>query len=284
MVWPAVILFFIFSYLPMAGIVMAFQNFKPGLGFLNSPWVGLDQFRFLFGYDNFLKVLRNTLVFSLSKYVLNILIPFGFAILLNEVRNRRYKRTVQTIVYLPYFLSWVTLAGILLDMLSTQGLVNTVMARLGMERIMFLGDGFWFRLTVIFSDVWKSFGFNTILYLAALTTVSPDLYESAEIDGANRFRQTLHITIPSLVPITVVVATLALGGLLNANFDQVFNLYNPMVYEKADIIDTFVYRIGLLSGKYSLGAAVGLFKSFIGLILITISYRLAYRFTNYRIF
>ena len=284
MVWPALILLFVFCYVPMGGIIMAFQEFKPGLGFLKSPWVGLRQFAFLFSYDKFLLVLRNTLVLSLSKYVLNIVVPFGFAILLNEVRLKRFKRTVQTMVYLPYFLSWVTLAGILLDILATKGLANQILNGLGLKSVLFLGNGEWFRITVILSDVWKNFGFNTIIYLAALTTVSPELYESAEIDGADRFRQILSITLPSMLPITAVVATLALGGLLNANFDQIFNLYSPLVYEQGDIIDTFVYRIGLIAGKYSLGAAVGLFKSLIGLILIGVSYKLAYRYTSYRIF
>ncbi len=285
MVLPAVALAFVFSYLPMAGIVMAFQDFKAGLGFTGSPWVGLKHFRYMFENDYFMKITWNTMIFACSKIVLNLIIPFTFALLLNEVRHMGYKRSIQTLVYLPHFLSWVTLSGILIDLLAQTGIVNQFLTYLfGIKPIFFLGDGTWFRLTIIFSDVWKEFGFNTIIFLAALSGINPALYEAAEVDGASRMKQTLHITIPSLVPILIVVATLALGSVLNANFDQVFNLYSPMIYQQGDIIDTFVYREGLLSGQFSFATAVSLFKSVISLILIAISYRLAYKYAGYRIF
>jgi putative aldouronate transport system permease protein len=284
MVLPAAVFTFIFAYIPMFGIMMAFQNYKPRLGFLRSEWVGLEHFRYMLQNDYFLRIISNTLFFACIKIALNLLVPFVFALLLNEVRKSFVKRSVQTLVYLPHFLSWVILAGILIDVLSQTGIVNRFLGMFGIEPIFFLGEGNWFRFTVIVSDVWKEFGFSTIVFLAALAGVNPSLYEAAEVDGAGRWKQTVHVTIPALMPILVVVATLALGGVLNANFDQIFNLYNPLVYDKADIIDTFVYREGLLSGQFSFATAVGLFKSFISLVLIIVSYTLAYRFANYRIF
>ncbi|MFC5467205.1 ABC transporter permease [Cohnella suwonensis] len=285
MVLPAALLVFVFCYVPMAGIVMAFQDYKAALGFTHSPWVGLKHFRYMFENDYFIHITWNTLLFAGSKIVLNLIIPFVFALLLNEVRKMGYKRAIQTLVYLPHFLSWVTLSGILIDVLAQTGLVNQFLSNaFGIKPIFFLGDGAWFRLTIVFSDVWKEFGFNTIIFLAALAGINPSLYEAAEVDGASRWKQTLYITVPSLVPIAVVVATLALGNVLNANFDQVFNLYSPMIYRQGDIIDTFVYREGLLSGQFSFATAVGMFKSMISLVLIVISYRLANRFAGYRIF
>ncbi|MFS0838952.1 ABC transporter permease [Paenibacillus sp. 1P03SA] len=285
MVLPAAVLVFIFSYIPMSGIIMAFQDYKPALGISGSPWVGLKHFRYMWENDYFLKITWNTLFFAISKMVMNLIIPFFFALLLNEVRKMALKRTIQTLVYLPHFLSWVTLSGILIDMLAQTGLINQFLtAVFGIKPIFFLGDGSWFRFTIIFSDVWKEFGFNTIIFLAALSGINPSLYEAAEVDGAGRWKQTFYITIPALIPITIVIATLALGNVLNANFDQVFNLYSPLIYQQGDIIDTFVYREGLLSGQFSFATAVSLFKSFISLILIAVSYRLAYRFAGYRIF
>lgn len=285
MVLPAALLVLIFSYVPMLGNVMAFQDYKARLGFAHSPWVGFKHFHYMFTNDYFIKIIGNTLLFACSKVVLNLIVPFLFALLLNEVRKMGLKRSIQTFVYLPHFLSWVTLSGILIDVLGQTGIVNQLLTNaFGIKPIFFLGDGTWFRITIIVSDVWKEFGFNTIIFLAALSGISPALYEAAEVDGASRWKQTLNITIPSLLPILIVVATLAMGNVLNANFDQVFNLYSPMIYQQGDIIDTFVYREGLLGGQFSFATAVGLFKSVISLILIVFSYRLAYKFAGYRIF
>lgn len=285
MVLPAVISVFIFSYIPMAGILMAFQDYKANLGLTGSPWVGLKHFAYMLHNDYFLQITWNTVFFACSKIILNLIIPITFALLLNEVRNMGFKRSIQTLVYLPHFLSWVTLAGILIDLLARTGLVNQFLTGVfGIKPIFFLGEGSWFRFTIISSDVWKEFGFNTIVFLASLAGISPALYEAAEVDGANRWKQTMLITLPSLLPYIIVVATLALGNVLNANFDQVFNLYNPLIYQQGDILDTFVYREGLLSGQFSFGTAVNLFKSVISITLIVISYRLAYKFAGYRIF
>lgn len=285
MVLPAALLVLIFSYVPMAGNIMAFQDYKARLGFVHSPWVGFKHFHYMFTNDYFIKIIGNTLLFACSKVVLNLIVPFLFALLLNEVRKMGLKRSIQTFVYLPHFLSWVTLSGILIDLLGQTGIVNQLLTNVfGIKPIFFLGDGTWFRITIIVSDVWKEFGFNTIIFLAALSGINPALYEAAEVDGASRWKQTLNITIPSLLPILIVVATLAMGNVLNANFDQVFNLYSPMIYQQGDIIDTFVYREGLLGGQFSFATAVGFFKSVISLVLIVFSYRLAYRFAGYRIF
>lgn len=285
MLLPAVILTLIFAYIPMFGLVIAFQDFKPWLGFSQSNWIGLEHFRYLFSTPEYVQVIWNTVIIAGMKMVSGLIAPFTFALLLNEVRKAAFKRTVQTLVYLPHFLSWVILGGILLDMLSSEGLVNQFLgAVFGLKPIFFLGDGNWFRFIVVVSDVWKEFGFGTIVFLASLAGINPSLYEAAEVDGGNRWHQTLFITIPALIPITIVVGTLSLGNILNAGFDQIFNLYNALVFDKGDIIDTFVYRIGIIDGKFGFSTAIGLFKSVVGFVLIVAAYRLAYKLANYRIF
>ena len=286
MLLPSLIFLIIFNYIPMAGIIMALQDYKPWLGMTGSEWVGLDNFRELFAREDSIQVIWNTLIIASLKIVFNLAAPFTFALFLNEVRKQLFKRFVQTLVYLPHFLSWVILGGILTDILSTDGgIVNRVLTGwFGLQPIFFLGDGNWFRVTVVVSDIWKEFGFGTIVFLAALANINPSLYEAAEVDGASRWKQTLYITIPSLIPMAIVVGTLALGNILNAGFDQIFNMYNPLVYDKGDIIDTFVYRTAILNNEMGFGTAVGLFKSLISMVLIVISYRLAYKWANYRIF
>ncbi len=269
----------------MFGIVMAFQDYKPWLGFFNSAWVGLEHFRTMFEYDYARQVIWNTLVISILKMIFGLFVPITFALLLNEVYHMTVKRTIQTVIYLPYFLSWVILGGILLDLLSPDGgLVNQVIGLVGIDPIFFLGSNDWFRVTIVISDLWKETGFNTIVFLAAITAVNPSLYEAAVVDGADRWKQTLYITLPAMLPIIIVVGTLSLGNILNAGFDQIFNLYNPLVYQTGDIIDTYVYRVSLISGEFSYGTAVGLFKSVISLFLIVLGYRLAYKYANWRIF
>ncbi|WP_458126290.1 ABC transporter permease [Paenibacillus sp. Z3-2] len=284
MLLPAIIFLIIFSYVPMGGIIMAFQNYKPWLGISGSEWVGLDNFRYLFEREDSLQVIWNTLIIAVLKLIFNLFVPFVFAILLNEIRKMAIQRTIQTLVYLPHFLSWVILGGILIDLLSTGGLVNRVLGTFGLGPYFFLGDNSYFRSTVILTDVWKEFGYNMIVFLAALAGINPALYEAAEIDGAGRWKQTLHITIPSLVPMLMVVGTLALGNVLNAGFDQIFNLYNPLVYQTGDIIDTFVYRSAMQNGEMGFATAIGLFKSVISMILILVSYSLAKKYAGYRIF
>lgn len=285
MILPSLLFLIVFSYVPMFGIVISFQDFKPWLGINGSPWVGWDNFNMLFERKDSMQVIWNTFIIAGFKIVFNLLVPFVFALLLNEIRKAFISRTIQTLVYLPHFLSWVILGGILVDILSTDGgLVNRFLGVFGIDPIPFLSNGNWFRFTVIFSEVWKEFGYGTIVFIAALANINPSLYEAAEVDGASRWKQTLYITIPALLPMAVVVGTLSLGNILNAGFDQIFNLYNALVYEKGDIIDTFVYRTAILEGKFGLATAVGLFKSVVSMVLIVISYRLAYKLANYRIF
>ncbi|MBC8080772.1 MAG: sugar ABC transporter permease [Gorillibacterium sp.] len=286
MLLPAVVFILIFAYVPMGGIIMAFQDYKPWLGIFKSKWVGWDNFQTMFQRPDSQQVIVNTIVIASLKMTFGLFVPIVFSVFLNEVRHVFFKRVIQTLVYLPHFLSWVILGGILIDILSVNsGLINQLITSVfHIEPILFLGDNNWFLFTVILTDIWKEFGFSTIVFLAALTSINPSLYEAAEVDGATRWKQTLYITLPSLLPITVVVGTLSLGNILNAGFDQIFNLYNPLVYQKGDIIDTFVYRISILNGKMGFGTAVGLFKSFVGTILIVTAYRIAYKVANYKIF
>lgn len=286
MLIPAVVLTIIFAYIPLGGTVIAFQDFKPWKGIFGSTWVGWDNFINIFDQQYSVQVISNTVIISFLKLLAGLVAPFIFALLLNEVQKSAFKRAVQTFVYLPHFLSWVILGGILIDMLSVDGgMVNRILQTVfGIDPIFFLGDGNWFRGTIVVTHIWKEFGFGAIIYLASLAGVNPNLYEAAVVDGANRWKQTIHITIPSIMPITIVIAALSMRGILNAGFDQIFNLYNPLVYSKADIIDTYVYRVALVDGNMGFGAAVGLFKSAIGMMLIIISYKLASVFANYRIF
>ena len=285
MLMPAFLLVLVFHYFPLPGLVMAFQSFKPWLGIAGSPWVGFEQFEKILMVSQARQAIINTLVIASLKISCHLVVPFTFAILLSETRNVVFKRIVQSFVYLPHFLSWVILSGIFLDMFSTDGgIVNQALGLIGIRPIFFLGDRNWFRFTVVFTDVWKNFGYSAIVYLAAITGIDPNLYEAAYIDGANRLQQTWYITIPGMIPITIVVGTLALGNVLNAGFDQIFNLYNPLVYSTGYIIDTYVYRVSLIAGDYGFGTAVGMFKSVVSFILIIIAYRLAYKFANYRIF
>ncbi len=284
LILPSVVLTFIFSYMPMYGIIMAFQDYNPGLGFVKSPWVGLENFKLIFAQAQFHNAVFNTLFISLLKIVVGTFSSVVFALLLNEIRLTAAKRVFQTIVYIPNFISWVIMAGILLNILSSDGLVNTMLGYIGIRPIQFISNRGIFPWTIIVSDVWKTFGFGTVVYLAAITSIDPELYESAVIDGAGRWKQTRHITVPLLYPIIILMTVLALGNVLNAGFDQVYNLYSPVVYPTGDIIDTYVYRLGLQNGKYAIGTAVGLFKSVVSCILISLSLYIAYKVANYRVF
>ena len=281
---PSVVLAVIFCYAPMGGLVMAFQNYKPWLGITGSEFVGLDNFKQIFVFKESYQAIINTLIIAISKIVLGLIVPIIMALLLNEVKNMGLKKGIQTLVYLPHFLSWVTVAGMLRDILGLDGILNGFLQRLGMDPIFFLGEASMFRQIVVISDLWKGFGFGMIVYLAAISNIDQSLYEAAEMDGANRWQQTLYITIPGIMPMVIVMATLSLGNVLNAGFDQIYNMYSPLTYSTGDIIDTYVYRQSLVNGQYSFGTAVGLFKSGISLLLTVIAYKLAYKFAGYRIF
>ena len=283
MIVPGVIFVLLFRYYPMYGVVIAFQDFSPAKGFAGSPWIGWENFEFFFSLPEFRRIFSNTLIISISKIVADQVGAIILALLLNEARILLFRRTIQTLIYLPHFLSWIVLGGILLDILSSGGILNQAIRAVGLEPQLWLGSNSWFRGTIISSGFWKNVGFSTIVYLAALTAINPVLHEAAAIDGAGRFRRIWHITLPGIRPTIVLLAALSLGDVLQAGFEQILTLYSPAVYRTGDIIDTYVYRVGLVSAQYSLAGAVGLFKSFIGFILIVISYWLADRFAGYRI-
>lgn len=285
MLIPAIIVLLIYCYYPMVGIVIAFQKFIPVKGLFGSDWIGFGNFRYVMKMPDIEQVLYNTVFIASMKILFGLIVPIIIAILLNELKNMFIKRGVQTLIYLPHFLSWVILGGILIDLLSpSEGIVNQVFQAVGMDTVFFLGSNKWFPFVLILSDVWKEFGFSTIVFLAAITGINPALYEAAVVDGANHIKQVWHVTFPGMVPIIVLMATLSLGNVLNAGFDQVFNLYSPSVYQSGDILDTLIYRIGLLDAQFGVATAIGLFKSLVSFILIALSYFLAYRLVNYRIF
>lgn len=284
MLLPGYIWLLMFSIIPMFGFVIAFQNYNPGRGVFGSEWAGLDNFKYLLSLTDSRTILFNTAFISVMKIIGNLLIPLVFAVMLNELRVRMFKRTVQTVAYLPHFLSWVILAGILLDILAYRGPVNHFISLFGGTRVLFFAKADIFPAIVIGSDIWKEFGFNAVIYLAALTSINPSLYEAASMDGANRMQQLRNVTLPGISTTIVLLSVLGLGNVLNAGFDQIFNMYNPVVYSTGDIIDTWVYRAGLLNLQFSLATTAGLFKSAIGFIMISLSYYLADRFANYRIF
>lgn len=283
MLIPGIIVILIFNYVPLYGLVIAFEKYNPALGF-GSKWVGFKNFIYVFNQPNFIRTIWNTLYIAVFKILGGIVVPVTFALLLNEIMHNKVKRLFQTLIYIPNFLSWVIMAGIMIDILATDGIVNQFLGMFGIKAISFLGNPNVFPWTMIVSDIWKGFGFGTVVYLAALAGIDPGLYEAAMIDGAGRWKQTLYITLPLLAPTVVLMGVLALGNVMNAGFDQVFNLYAPVVYESGDIIDTYVYRLGIIQANYSVGAAVGLFKSAISCIMVGISYFLADRVAGYRIF
>ena len=283
MLLPGVLLVLIFCDIPWYGVIIAVQTYLPGLGF-SSPWVGLKNFQYLFSQPAFLRTIWNTFYIAFFKLIGGIVVPVVFALLLNELISNKLKRIFQTLIYIPNFLSWVIMAGVMMDLLAKNGAFNELLTAIGFPVINFLGSPKVFPWTMIISDIWKGFGFGTVVYLAALTSIDPGLYESALLDGATRWQQIRYITIPLLMPTIILMTVLALGSVLNAGFDQIFNLYSPIVYETGDIIDTYVYRLGIQQAQYSVGAAIGLFKSVVSCIMVGLSYILADKLAGYRIF
>jgi len=294
MLVPGIIITAIYSYGAIIGNVIAFQRYnftnRGFFGLFKSPWIGFANFSYIFALRDFKRAFGNTLYLSVFSIVLGILVPLVVSLLLNEVRHTGYKRAVQTLIYLPFFISWVIVAGIMQNILSpSSGVVNHVMGFFGIKPIFFLADPKVFRAVLIISNQWKGFGMGTIIYLAALTAIDPSLYEAAGIDGANRFKKMLYISLPGLIPIIVLNGTLSLGSVLNSNFDQIQNLYSTVVYSTGDVIDTLVYRLGIQPinaalPRYDLASAIGLFKSAISFVLVSVTYFFAYKFADYRIF
>lgn len=266
---PGLAFLLLFKYTPMYGIVIAFQDFNIFDGISGSQWVGLEQFRKLIHSDEFMQVFRNTLLISFYKIFLLFPIPIILALFLNEVGKMWFKRTVQTIVYLPHFLSWVIISGLFVNILSpSTGIVNGIIQWLGGQPISFLIDNNYFRSTVVFTAGWKEAGWNAIIFIAAIAGIDQDQYEAAAIDGASRIQRMIYITLPGIAPTIVLMFILRIGNLLEAGTEQILTLYNPVVYETGDVIGTYVYRIGLGKMDYSFSTAVGLFNSVIGFLLI----------------
>lgn len=284
MLFVPVVLTLIYKYIPMAGIVIAFKNYRPGMNIFKANWVGLQNFRTLFIMPGFTDALRNTVVIALGKIILDLVVPIVFSLMLNDLGSTGVKRTVQTIIYMPHFISWVLMAGIIQRLLAPSGLVNQIVVALGGQSRVFLADKDFFQPLIQITNVWKEFGYGTIVYLAAICGIDSTLYEAAMVDGAGAWKRLWHVTLPGIVPTIILMSVLSLGNILNAGFDQIFNLYSPIVYQTGDIIDTFVYRLAFNQAQFSISTAAGLFKSLIGFVLITLSYRIAYRTSGYHVF
>lgn len=269
MILPGFLFFVIFKYVPMAGLVIALQDYQPYLGFFNSPWVGFKHFERLFSEPMFFTILRNTLLLFFMNLLFYFPVPIILALMLNEVRREYFKRFIQTLVYIPHFMSWVIIVSITFVMLSMdRGIINELLVMMGFEKINFLMSNDWFRPMYILQIVWREAGWGTIIYLAAMAAIDPGLYEAARMDGASRFRQIWHITLPSIRSVIVVLLILKIGDVLELGFEHIYLLLNSMNREVAEIFDTYVYTAGLRQGQFSYSTAVGFFKSIVGLILV----------------
>jgi len=269
MILPMVLYYIIFKYVPMYGSIIAFQDFRVAKGIGGSDWAGLKHFIAFFDSVYFFRVLKNTLLISLYNLVFGFPVPILFAILLNEIRNRLFKSVVQTVSYLPHFISLVVICGLIISFTSRDGVINSLIAFFGGERSALLGDPANFRTIYVTSQIWQEMGWSSIIYLAALSGINPEIYEAAKVDGAGRFRQIWSITLPSLVPVIMILLILRIGGMMEVGFEKIILLYNPNTYETADVISSFVYRKGLAEGaEYSFTTAVGLFQAVINFILL----------------
>ena len=286
MLIPATIVLIVFAYVPLYGIIIAFQDFVPAKGlFGNQEWIGLDNFIYALSLPNFWQVVRNTVVIAVAKLFLGQVMAVAVAVGLTAIPFRKFRELVQTTIYLPHFVSWVVLAGIFTDMLSPEGgMVNQLLEIIGVESIYFLGDTGTFPGTMVVLDIWKEVGFSSIVYYAALMGISQSLYEAAELDGAGFWGKLRYIMLPGIMPIIILMALLNMGNIFSAGFDQIFNMYSSQVYETADVLDTLVYRLGLMQRQYGVSAAVGLVKSCISTAIMGTAYYVAYKRLDYRIF
>lgn len=278
---PVVVYYIVFHYVPMYGAIIAFKDFSPGEGILGSPWVGLENFRTFFESFYFVRVVKNTFLLSLYSLLWGFPVPIIFALLLNELRHQLFKRSVQTISYLPHFISVVVVTGMIVKFVSpNDGVINKGLGAIGVGPIDFLSQPEWFRTIFVASEIWQGFGWGAIIYLAALAGIDPSLYEASDVDGATRWQKAWFVTLPSLVPVMVILLILNLGNLMVVGFEKVLLLYNPATYETSDVIQTYIYRRGIISADFSLAAAIGLFNSTINLILLVTVNRLARRFSE----
>lgn len=276
------IYYLIFKYVPMAGNVIAFRRYRAGGNIFGSEWSGLKYFKQFITDQTFWRAFKNTLVLNISYLLVRFPLTLIFALLLNEIQNLKWKKFVQTVSYLPHFISMVIVTGMIRELISTSGPINALIQKIGGQPVSFIAQAEWFTPIFVLSGVWQALGWGTILYLAAMAGINPSLYEAAEVDGANHFQRVWHVTIPCILPTITTLLILDIGGLVGsgASFEKVYLLYNPMVYETADIISTFVYRIGLNSGNYSYATAVGLFEAILNLFLLTFANKISKKITG----
>jgi len=280
MLLPVVAYFVIFKYVPMYGAIIAFKDYSPALGIWESPWVGMKWFRDFFNSFYFWRLVENTFMINLYGLLFAFPAPIILALLLNELTSERFKRLVQTVTYLPHFVSTVVIVGIVLDFLARDGLINQLVMAFGGEPVGFMSEPRFFRSVYVGSGIWEGIGWGSIIYLAALTGIDANLYEAAKVDGANRWQQMLHITLPGFLPIIMIMLILNFGEMFEVGFEKIILLYNPSVYETGDVIASFTYRRGLLGANYSYGAAIGLFNAVVNMTLLVIANRLSRRFTE----
>jgi len=278
---PVLAYYIIFNYIPLFGLTLAFKDYTPSKGIFNSPWIGFDNFRRFFNSIYFGRTVRNTITISLMEIIFGFPAPIIFALLLNEIQNKYFKRIIQTITYLPHFISTMVICGMILDFCLKDGLINDIIVLLGGERINLLMEAKYFRPIYVASGIWQNVGWGSIVYLSALTSIDTEQYEAAYIDGANRFQQVIHITLPGILPTIIVLFIMKIGGLMSVGFEKIFLLYNPTTYEVADVISTFIYRKGLVDFDYSFSTAVGLFNSVINITLVYFANALSKRVNEY---
>ena len=277
---PVLVYYIVFCYWPMYGACIAFMDFNPVRGIARSEWVGFENFRLFFTDKDFFRVVHNTLSINIGLLVFAFPVPILFAILLNEVRSSRFQKITQTITYMPHFVSNVVICGLMIEFTRSDGLITALLTRLGVENVNLLTKKEWFQPLYIFMNIWQEFGWDSIIFFAALTSISPELYEAAMMDGAGRVRQTIHVTLPGIRGTIVILLIMRIGNLMNLGWDRIYLLYNPLVYETSDVISTMVYRRGLLEFDYSFGTAAGLFNSVINVILLVAANALSKKLTD----
>jgi putative aldouronate transport system permease protein len=280
MIIPVVLYYVLFCYKPLYGVIIAFKNFSPNLGILKSPWVGLKHFRDFVNSVFFLRTVKNTIVINITNLIFGFPVPIIFALLLNEIKNRYFARTVQTVSYLPYFLSTVVVCGMIIDFTRDTGVINDIIALFGGTRKTLLGYPQYFVPVYVISDIWQEFGWESIIFLAALAGIDQQLYEAAKIDGCNRFQQVIHISVPGIMPTVVTLFILRIGNIMNLGFEKIILLYNPAIYETSDVISSFVYRKGLQEFRYDYSTAVGLFNSVVSFVMLICANRLSRKYND----
>lgn len=272
----------VFKYVPMYGVIIAFKDYKAKFGIMGSPWNNFQHFKHLFSDVLFERAFWNTLRLSLESIAFTFVVPIVFALLLNEIKNPKYKKVVQTVSYMPHFLSWIIVSLVVYQVLSPEvGILNVIITSLGGKAVYFQGNPYYFDAIYILSGLWKDVGWSSIIYLAAITSVNPELYESADLDGANRYHKAVYITVPSIAPVITIQFILSFSGIMSAGFDKVFNLYNGLVMSKADVLDTFSYRAGLVDGNYDYSTAIGLFQNVIGLVMVLLVNKISSKISEY---